>query len=299
MAITEISSEVVDEVDEQEDLNAADEEEVPENDSGETPEGQDEAESEGDDEDLVVSIEGEEEKPEAKAEEAPKWVKELRKEHRETVRELRELKAEKAAREAQTTQQTQEELGPRPKLGDADIDYDEDKFSTALDAWHERKSKIDARERDARAQQDRAQAEWKGKVEAHQKAATALKVPDYEEAEDVVRNTFSEVQQSILIEAADNSALLAYAIGKRPAKAKELAAITNPIKFAVALAKLETQVKTTAKKTAPPPETRVRGSAPVSGVVDSKLAKLMEEADRTGDRTKVAAYHRERNRQKA
>lgn len=284
--------EIENEVDEQQEVEAGNEEEVSENDSGETPEGQDESEEEGE-ESLVVSIEGEEEKPEAKAEEAPKWVKELRKEHRETVRELRELKAEKAAREAQTTQQKQEELGPRPKLGDADIDYDEDKFSTALDAWHERKSKIDARERDARAQQDRAQAEWKGKVEAHQKAAAALKVSDYEEAEDVVRNTFSEVQQSILIEAADNSALLAYVIGQRPAKAKELATITNPIKFAVALAKLETQVKTTPKKTAPPPETRVRGSAPVSGVVDSKLAKLEADADRSGDRSKVVAYKRE------
>lgn len=298
MAITEISSEVVEEVDEQQEINNS-EDESTEKESTETVEDQGEESEEEGDESLVVSIEGEEEKPEVKAEEAPKWVKELRKEHRETVRELRELKAEKAAREAQSAQQKQEELGPRPKLGDVDIDYDEDKFSTALDAWHERKSKIDAREREARAQQDRANAEWKGKVEAHQKAAAALKVPDYEEAEDVVRNTFSEVQQGILIEAADNSALLAYVIGKRPAKAKELAAITNPIKFAVALAKLETQVKTTAKKTAPVPETRVRASAPVSGAVDSKLAKLMEEADRTGDRTKVAAYHRERSKQAA
>lgn len=268
-----------------------------EEESGETPEGQGQ---DGDEEEgLVVSLEGEDP---STAEDgvpsgpAPAWLKDLRKEHRAVVRELRELKAEKAA--ASHVNEPKQEIGPRPKMSDPDIDFDEEVFDRKLDAWHQRKTEIEGRERDARAQQERAETEWKTKVETHQKAAAALRVPDYEEAADVVRGSFNEIQQAILLEA-DNSALLAYAIGKRPAKAKELASISNPVKFAMALAKLETQVKTQPKKTAPAPETRVRASAPVSGAVDSKLAKLMEEADRTGDRTKVAAYHRERSRQQA
>lgn len=295
MAITEVSSEVVDEVEDQEDQIDADQD-TPEEDSDETSEDQgDESESGADDDNLVISIEGEEEdKTAVEAAAAPQWVKDLRKENREHVRKLREYEAKEAAREAQTSQQKQQELGEKPTL--AGCDYDEEVYEPKLADWYKRKSEAEARERDARTQQERAAAEWKGKVEAHQKAAAALKVPDYEEAEDVVKSLFSDVQQGILVEVADNSALLAYAIGKRPAKAKELAAITNPIKLAAALARLEDKVKTQPKKTAPPPEIRVRGSAPVSGVVDSKLAKLEADADRTGDRSKVVAYKREMKR---
>lgn len=274
------------------------EQEGDENPTGETPadHSQEPAPEDADEEAVVVTLEGEEpDATESEAAGAPQWVKDLRKEHRATVRELRELKAEKAAA-AQVVQPQTQALGAKPTL--AECDYDEEAFTAKLEAWHTRKAEIDARERDARAERERQETEWKAKVEGHQKAAAALRVPDYEEAADVVRGQFSDLQQAILLEA-DNSALLAYAIGKRPAKAKELASISNPVKFAMALAKLETQVKTQPKKTAPPPETRVRASAPVSGTVDSKLAKLMEEADRTGDRTKVAAYHRERARQAA
>lgn len=292
--ITEVSSEVVDDVVENQD-EAENEEEGSENESAEMAEDQGEESKEGDD--LVISLEGEEEaKPETESTEAPQWVKDLRKEHRETVRKLRTLEAEKADREAKAGQQKQAELGEKPTL--ASCDYDEEVYEPKLADWYKRKSEIEAKERDAQAQAERQNQEWQAKLEAHKKAASALRVSDYEEASEAVKEAFSDIQYAIMHEA-DNSAVLEYAIGKRPAKVKELAAITNPIKFAMALAKLETQVKTTAKKTAPAPETRVRASAPVSGAVDSKLAKLMEEADRTGDRTKVAAYHREQGRQKA
>lgn len=292
--ITEVSSEVVDDVVDNQD-EAENEEEGSENESAETAEDQGEESKEGDD--LVISLEGEEEaKPETESTEAPQWVKDLRKEHRETVRKLRTLEAEKADREAKAGQQKQSELGEKPTL--ASCDYDEEVYEPKLADWYKRKSEIEARERDAQAQAERQNQEWQAKLEAHKKAASALRVSDYEEASEAVKEAFSDIQYAIMHEA-DNSAVLEYAIGKRPAKVKELAAITNPIKFAMALAKLETQVKTTAKKTAPAPETRVRASAPVSGAVDSKLAKLMEEADRTGDRTKVAAYHRERSKQAA
>lgn len=292
--ITEVSSEVVDDVVDNQD-KAENEEEGSENESAEMAEDQGEESKEGDD--LVISLEGEEEaKPETESTEAPQWVKDLRKEHRETVRKLRTLEAEKADREAKAGQQKQAELGEKPTL--ASCDYDEEVYEPKLADWYKRKSEIEARERDAQAQAERQNQEWQAKLEAHKKAASALRVSDYEEASEAVKEAFSDIQYAIMHEA-DNSAVLEYAIGKRPAKVKELAAITNPIKFAMALAKLETQVKTTAKKTAPAPETRVRASAPVSGAVDSKLAKLMEEADRTGDRTKVAAYHRERSKQAA
>jgi hypothetical protein len=281
-----MDQEIENEVDESQEIEV--DEANPEEKSGETPEGQDENESNEDDDSVVVSIDGEEEnKAEAETTEAPQWVKDLRKEHRATVRELREIKAKEAAREAQVVQQKAQELGEKPTL--ASCDYDEEVYEPKLAEWYKRKSEIEAKERDAKAQQERQNQEWQEKLEAHKKAASALRVPDYEEASEVVKEAFSDIQYAIMHEA-DNSAVLEYAIGKRPAKVKELASITNPIKFAMALAKLETQVKTTSRKVPPAPEGKVRGSAPASGAVDSQLDRLRAEAEKTGDMSKVIAY---------
>jgi hypothetical protein len=127
-------------------------------------------------------------------------------------------------------------------------------------------------------------------------------VRDFDDAESTVLSTLSVTQQGIIVQGADNSALVVYALGKNPAKAKELAGITDAVKFAFAIAKLETQLKVQAKsKSAPPPEGKVRsGSAPISGSVDSNLERLRAEAEKTGDMSKVAAYKRaQREKQKA
>jgi hypothetical protein len=98
-----------------------------------------------------------------------------------------------------------------------------------------------------------------------------------------------------MIAGADNPALLVYALGKHPAKAKELAAIKDPVKFAFAVAKLETQMKTTSRPRAapPPPETPLQSTAPSRSATNATLERLEQEALRTGNRTKVAAYRRQ------
>ena len=207
MANTEVSSEVVDDVVDNQD-EAENEEEGSENESAEMAEDQGEESKEGDD--LVISLEGEEEaKPETESTEAPQWVKDLRKEHRETVRKLRTLEAEKADREAKAGQQKQAELGEKPTL--ASCDYDEEVYEPKLADWYKRKSEIEAKERDAQAQAERQNQEWQAKLEAHKKAASALRVSDYEEASETVKEAFSDIQYAIMHEA-DNSAVLEYAI---------------------------------------------------------------------------------------
>ena len=91
--------------------------------------------------------------------------------------------------------------------------------------------------------------------------------------------------------------IAAVRVTKNPAKAKELSSITDPVKFAFAVAKLEAQLKVTPRKAPPPPERAVRGTAPVSGTVDSTLERLREEAARTGDMSKVMAYRRQQKAQ--
>lgn len=93
----------------------------------------------------------------------------------------------------------------------------------------------------------------------------------------------------MLIAGCENPALVVYALGKNPKKAKELAEIKDPVKFAFAVAKLETQLKVN-RKTPPPVMKTVSGTGPVSGSVDSTLERLREEAARTGDMSKVFKY---------
>lgn len=254
---------------------------------GETPKASDATADDG--AEVVVSI-GDQAEADPQHEEqgrAPDWVRDLRKANREKDRRIRELEA----RISQPAASQPEALGPKPTL--SGMDYDEEKFSAALDAWHDRKRAIDARAAQAEQQQAAAQQAWQAKLDAYSKAKAALKVRDFEDAEGVAQDTLSATQQGVIVNGADNPALVVYALGSNPKKAKELAAITDPVKFAFAVAKLETQLKIAPKKSAPPPERMVRGSSGiVAGGTDATLERLQAQADKTGDRTQVAAYLR-------
>jgi hypothetical protein len=254
---------------------------------GQTGEVVDPAVTETDD--VVVTI-GEEAPPAEEETPAPEWVRELRKNHRELVRENRELK------EKLTTTSTAETkpaaLGQKPKL--EDHDYDTEKFEQELAKWYDRKRAHDDAVAQAEAAQKDQQKAWQAKLDNYGKAKAELKVKDMEDAEATATETLNVTQQGIILQGAENSALVIYALGKNPKKAKELAAITDPVKFAFAVAKLETQLKVTNRKAAPPPEKTVSGSAPKSGAVDSTLERLRAEAEKTGDFTKVTAYKRQK-----
>lgn len=236
---------------------------------------------------VVVSI-GDEQPPEEKP--APRWVKELRKSQRELARENRELKARLESTASTETKPVQ--LGPKPTLDGCD--YDSERYEAELASWFERKRDADLAEQRVRDAQQAQERDWRAKLEAYGKAKAELKVRDYDEAEDAVQSLFDVTQQGVMLEGADNPALLVYALGKSPSKAKELAAIKSPVKFAFAIAKLEKELKvSTRTKQAPAPEKTVSGTARISGSVDSNLERLREEAARTGDISKVVAYKRQ------
>ena len=226
---------------------------------------------------------------------APAWVKELRKSNRELARENRKLKEQ--ASTSPTSQQMKVELGAKPKL--EDCDYDADKHDEALSQWYERKIEVDAQNTKAKQQQAADDQAWQDKLIAYSEAKSKIKVPDYEDAEHAAQEVLSKTQQGIILQGAENPALVVYALGKNPAKAKELAAITDPVKYAFAIAKLETQLKIT-KRNAPPPEQRVsgKGSASISGSVDSTLERLRAEAAKTNNLTKVIAYKAQKRQAK-
>ena len=254
----------------------------------EEPEGEVEEESEAEVEEEVVVQIGEESPPQEEEDvaKAPEWVRELRKAHRDQQRENRKLKEQLEQMSGTGTKTV--ELGSKPTLEDAD--YDADAYERKLAAWYEQKREYEDQQRKVEEEKRKQTEAWKSTLDTYSQKRQELKVKDYEDAEMIVQDELSNTQQGMILQGADNPALLVYALGKNPSKAKELASIQDPVKFAFAVAKLETQLKVTNRKASTKPESQIVGKAPKSGTVDSNLERLRAEAERTGDYTKVVAY---------
>ncbi len=245
----------------------------------------DDGEDDGDE--VVVSI-GEESPPQEEEARAPEWVRELRKSNREKERKIRELEAKLNTTATETKPVA---LGKKPTL--EECDYDSDEYEKKIAAWYEDKRLHDAAEAEVMAQRDAESKAWQDKLDSYAKAKASLKVRDYEEAEAFALDTFNVTQQGIVLQGSENPALVIYALGKSQKRAKELSSITDPVKFAFAVAKLETQLKVTNRKaTASPERTIASGGGRLSGSVDSTLDRLRDEALKTGDMSKVMAYKR-------
>lgn len=243
-----------------------------------------------DDEEFVITVGDEQPEPpddDFSGQPAPTWVKDLRKQSREDKKRIKELEAQ-----LQKSQPAEKpiEVGAKPKL--SDFDYDEDQFESAVEQWHERKRQVDQQQASKRAEEEQAQQAWQTKMQSYEerRQTVAAKVRDFEEVEEAAKDKLTPTQQGILIHAAENPELIMYHLGKYPNKAKELAEITDPIQFAFAAAKLDSQMKIQTRKPSTQPERKPSGSAGLSGVVDQKLAQLEAEAARTGDRTKLIQY---------
>lgn len=263
-------------------------EDAPEPEQTPEPEAPAAEEEQPPEEEIVVQI-GDEE-PEQQ-ERAPEWVRELRRQHRELQKQNRELQAklQTAAPAQQVT------LGAKPTLESAD--YDTARYEQQLEAWYARKREVEAQERQAREVQEQHTRAWQEKLEGYAKAKTELKVKDYDDAEVIVQQALNTVQQGVILQGADNPALVVYALGRNPKKAKELAAIQDPVKFAFAVAKLEKDMKVTNRKP-PAPESTVRSGTPASAN-DSTLERLRAEAERTGNYSKVVQYKQQLRRKQS
>lgn len=240
------------------------------------------------DDEVIVSI-GEESPPQEEDKPAPEWVRDLRKQHRELQKRNRELEAK--LNQAPETSKAQE-VGKKPTL--EDFDYDAERYEASIADWFERKRQADEQAAKLQAERDNQAKAWQATLDGYSKAKAELKVRDYDDAEDITKETLNVVQQGVILQGAENPALLVYALGKNPKKVKELASISDPVKFAFAVAKLETQLKVTNRKAAPPPEKTVQGTGKVSGAVDSTLDRLRADAEKSGDYSKVMAYKRQK-----
>jgi len=243
------------------------------------------------DEEFVITVGDEEPEPsdddDFSGKPAPAWVKDLRKKEREARKRIKELEAQ--VQQAKPADKPIE-VGPKPKL--ADFDYDEDQFESAVEQWHERKRQVEQQQAAKQAEEEKAKQAWQQKMQSYEERRqnVASKVKDFEELEEAAKDKLTPTQQGILIHAAENPELIMYHLGKNPKKAQELSAITDPVLFAFAAAKLDSQMKIQTRKPATQPEKKPSGSAGLAGAVDQKLAQLEAKAAKTGDRTELIKY---------
>ena len=246
-----------------------------------------EAPDSGDDDgELIVSI-GEEAPPQPEETAAPAWVRDLRKHNRELTKRLKELEAKERQQPVQTA------LPPKPTL--ESCDYDADEFERQLDGWKDAKRNADDAEASARKQQEQAEQAWQSRLSTYTERKQALPADDVDDAEQHVRELFGDMRWAILVDGADDPAMLVYALGKYPERAKELAKIESLAQFTFKAAKLESELKVTKRKPTVAPEKTMTGTAPV-GVAgaDAALERLRADAERTGDYSKVIAYRKQK-----
>ncbi|CDY76103.1 Phage capsid and scaffold [Caballeronia glathei] len=230
------------------------------------------------------------EPPSLKGQPAPKWVAELRKSHKEVMREKRELqrKVEELQSKLPPPVPT---LGPKPTLDQ--FDYDEAAFGEAYDAWMQRKAAADAEDQRKVDAQRKELEEVENFKKSYADRKKSLGVDDFDEAEAEVGAILNQTQAGLLMRGADDPAVLVYALSKSPARLMDLAKITDPVKFTAAIAKMEVHLST--KKTSrPAPEPRItaeRGSG--FSASSNQLDKLRAEAERTGDYSRVVAYKKQ------
>lgn len=263
---------------------------------------QDEEDDE-DEEDRIVTIG--DEPPETEAEgnasddenqETPGWVKKVRKVNRKLESEVKrkDREIEKLKQELKSPAQVEKpvELGEEPTLKSSG--YDDNKFKQALRAYDERKRKVEEQASERAKVEEQRNEKYRKRTEKYVALKEEHSFKDFEGSEETVKDTFSQLQQSIIVQGADDSALLVYALGKNPKKLEELSKISDPVEFAFKVAKLESQLKVTNKK-APKPEARVKTgkSGGISGSVDKTLERLRDDAAKTGDFSKVLAYKKQ------
>lgn len=250
------------------------------------------AEEPADEGELAVTIG--DEPAETEAEQTP-VIRDIRKAQRDAVRALRQAETEKKAL-ADELERLKGNQAPavtaKPKL--EDFSYDTEQYEAALDKWVSAKVAEDRKAQERRDAEARQQAEWDAQRGAYDKAKAKLatQVRNFEDAESAVTDTLSVQQQAILIQATDTpdaAAKLVAALGSNSKMLKQVAGITNPIKFTAAIAKMESQLKVTPRKTAPIPERVVSGNATSTVTNRANLDALREQARKTGDYTKLFA----------
>lgn len=180
------------------------------------------------------------------------------------------------------------EVGQKPDLWE-DCEGDVDRYDRETDAWRERKVAAERQANEAGQSEQQANEAWQGELKRYNEGKATLGYADVDDAEATVTAALNTVQQAVMVKAANNPSKVMYALGKNPDRLTHLASISDPLKFAAEVARLEGQLKVIKKRKTAEPEKIERGSGSMAKA-DKQLEKLEKDAEKSGDRTKVVAY---------
>lgn len=265
--------------------------------------------------DLPVEEESAEEKPDTSSDvvetkegghdlvvagEQPASTKETPDKAKERNREFARLRARNAElereREARVQPAAVADPGAKPTL--ESCGYDTPKFEADLDAWHEAKRLKATADAQAAQEAQRVQGERQQKLSkyAEAKAEISTKLADYSELEATVATGLSQVQRDVILHYTENPTLVIAALGRSPERLQDFANTKDLGLLIAKAAKLEARTELKSKTTTPAPERRVTGSGSKAGGSDKELERLQANADKSGDRTPVLNYLREKRR---
>lgn len=210
------------------------------------------------------------------------------------VQHLREQLRERDRRLAEVNKPTQPvEVGEYPSL--ESCEYDEDKHRAAVDAYYARKAQADRAEAEQRNAAQASQQEGQDLEVRHRAKLAALPVnqEEKEQADATVRAALPLNVQAAIAKYAEDSGKVTFALYKNPAKLAAIAAEPDPVRQLLAIKDLEGKIKVRRKPSAPEAQTIQQGSAPVATKADQESAKLLKEAERTGDYSAYLKRQRE------
>lgn len=252
-----------------------------------------------DDESLEITIEGEEPEANPDAEIEPELtdagrraLQAVRKAAKDAAADAKAARAELAAERALKAIPVEDEAAPeRPTI--EGCNYNTQVYDEKLREYFAAEAKLDAKKQARLAEAQAETEDYQARLGKYVSAKQALKVPDFDAAEAVVRSKLTQVQQSIIIRNSDNPANTILALGRSKKALDDLAAIKDADRFAFALAKTEGKITVT-QKAPPPPESKLHGGVSTGGgSLATQLAAAEKEAERTNDRSKVVAIKRQ------
>lgn len=172
--------------------------------------------------------------------------------------------------------------------------YNTEVYDQKLRDYFQAEAKQEAKKAAAVEEAKAADDDYQVRIGGYVSGKAALRAPDMDTAEQVVRSKLSVAQQSILIRCSDDAAKVVLALGRSSKALDDLAKIKDTDRFASALTKLEGKITVT-QKSPPPPESKLRGGGGSGGSTSfaSQLAAAEKEAERTNDRSVIAKIRRE------
>jgi hypothetical protein len=235
----------------------------------------------GDDEETLVTFADEEAAP--ASEDNSSVIRGLRQANR--------VMAKKLSAFERANQPQPVEVGPEPTL--ADCEYDEALFAVKIKAHLAQVAKAEAQKAELESRAEAEARKNQERVEAYKADKARLRVADYETAEEEVEAALPTQIMAMLMRTKQPAALI-YGLARSPDKLAALSALnpsTELVEAALMLGEMGAKLKMETRRTAAP-ERRITGNTGFAPSTDKELARLEKEADRTGDRTALAAYRR-------